>query len=364
MYLPYYNDTDRALVDMLGFVRLMEGVDTGMLQHYPNAAIHTVSTPDEEYAFLHEAAVIRYHGTLFASWYNCPEKELIGITPIRGRRSKDDGKTWGDIEVLAADESGKILYCPPVYGIENDTLYMFVNQMVAPDCMHALDLYVFDEEADAFRLLWSRPIPFKLNTNVVRLANGKLMLPGRIGELDGLPETPAVLISDTGHIDAEWRVVPLQKDRYLPDGERFEYPETAVFTKDNNVYLFARHDRNHVPLIYLSEDNGEHWVGPYAHNIPFSTSKIYAGTLSNGKNYVIGNLYPDRARLAIFFTAPGALKFTEGYILADAYTPGFENSNAFHYPVAYEEDGKLFVIFTNSYKDGTRGADLAVLPII
>lgn len=363
MYLPYYNDTDRALVDMLGSVKLLEGVDTGMIQPYPGTTFSTVSVPDEEYAFLHEAAVISYHGTLFASWYNCPQKELIGLTPIRGRRSKDGGKTWGEIEILAADESGKILYCPPVYGIDNDTLYMFVNQMVAPDHMHTLDLYVFDEEKDAFRLLWSRPIPFKLNTNVVRLSNGKLMLPGRIGEMDALPETPAVMISDSGRIDAEWRVIPLQKDRYLPDGERFVYPETSAFVKDSNVYLFARHDRNSVPLIYLSEDNGETWKGPFAHNIPFATSKIYAGTLSNGKNYVIGNLHPDRQRLAIFFTEPGALKFNEGYMIACPYTPGFEESTAFHYPVAHEEDGKLYVIFTRSYQNGTRGAELAILPV-
>ena len=46
--------------------------------------------------------------------------------------------------------------------------------MVSADHIHALDLFVFDEESDKFIQLWSKPIPFKLNTNVVKLNNGYL----------------------------------------------------------------------------------------------------------------------------------------------------------------------------------------------
>lgn len=34
-----------------------------------------------------------------------------------------------------------------------------------------------------------------------------VVLPGRIGELDGFSNTPAVLISDNGKINAEWCLV-------------------------------------------------------------------------------------------------------------------------------------------------------------
>ena len=50
--------------------------------------------------------------------------------------------------------------------------------------MHSLDLYVLNKKSDLFERLWSRPIPFKLNIDVVHLTNGKLMLPGRLAELD------------------------------------------------------------------------------------------------------------------------------------------------------------------------------------
>ena len=74
----------------------------------------------DEYQFLHEAAAIEFHGTVFAAWYNNREKELQGETVIRGRRSADGGKTWSDAELIAKDPEGKLLYCPPVFGICDD----------------------------------------------------------------------------------------------------------------------------------------------------------------------------------------------------------------------------------------------------
>ena len=78
--------------------------------------------PDDQFQFLHEAAIIEYHDVLYTSWYNCPKKELQGYTPICGKRSYDKGKTWTELEILCEDVTEKILYCPPVYGICDDRL--------------------------------------------------------------------------------------------------------------------------------------------------------------------------------------------------------------------------------------------------
>jgi len=355
-YLPFFREEDAGLADRLPSLRLL-GEE---IEEIPPeaAAAYDVSVPDGEYAFLHEAAVTEYRGTLFASWYNCPEKELFGRTPIRGKRSGDGGRTWSQPEIIADDPTGKILFCPPVYAAEGGGLYLFLNEMTAPDHIHALDLYRLDDRKGKFERLWSRPVPFKLNANTVRLPNGRLMLAGRTGELDGFPNTPAVLLSDSGRADEEWRLVKIAPDGNLPDGSKLVHPELCPAVRGDTVYMFCRDDERRVPLLYLSEDLGESWSGPCSHDIPFVNSKIYAGVLEDGRAYLVGNIERfDRTRLALYLTAPGTMRFEKRLLLAD------EPGRAAHYPVACESGGKLFVIYTSGPVGGVRGARIAAVDL-
>lgn len=366
--LPFYNEEDIKLLQMMPCQNLFcESIESIMMN---NTVLTTpVHLPDSEYTFLHEAAIIEYHGILFASWYNCPVLELQGHTPIRGCRSADGGKTWSEPEIIAEAPGSDILYCPPVYGICDDKLYLLLNQMVAPDHIHSLDLYILNQETDHFELLWSRPVPFKLNTNVYQLPNGKLMLPGRMGELDQFPNTPAVLISDNGRIDTEWRMVKIAENGYLPDGEQYVHPEISAVVLPDKIYMFCRNDRRSVPILYISEDNGESWSGPIAHNIPFINSKIYSGTLSDGRHYVVGNIMKqDRSQLALYLTDlsdhSGQLCFSEELILRNGNDPMYPNSCRWHYPCAIEYDRELKIICTVQYHDQSRGAALISVPLI
>ena len=355
---------DTCLYEMLPHMQFLKDVNPEKLEKSECVKHYEVAYPSEDFGFLHEAAIIEYHGTLFAAWYNCKRLELKGRTPIRYRTSKDGGKTWGAIKTVAEDVDGNILYCPPVFGITDDKLYMMLNQMVMADHMHSMDLYLYDEEKECFEELWSRPIPFKLNTNVMELSNGKLMLPGRIAKLDGFPNTPAVMLSDSGKMDAEWRLVNIQKDGNLPDGSKLVHPEISAIAENEKIYMFCRNDARNVPLVYLSVDHGEHWSGPYAHDIPLSDSKIYVGTLSDGRNYVIGNLYPERTRLAIFFSEPNEMRFTKGILLQDGFSEEFGYGSAWHYPAAFESDGKLYIIYTvNVNSKINRGAILSIIDL-
>ncbi len=355
-----YNDILLAVkMSGIGFI------DKNISKFKHDAEVVLVHEPDDRFGFLHEAAIIEYHGVLYASWYNCPKEELKGYTPICGKRSYDGGKTWTDLEVICEDKSGRIMYCPPVYGICDDKLYMIVNQMVAPDHMHALDLYVLNNQTDKFELVWSKPIPFKLNTNVVHLPNGKLMLPGRIGELDGFPNTPAVLISDSGKIDAEWRLVKIAENGDLPDGRKLVHPEISVMCVDNILYMFNRNDQRKVPLVYISKDFGENWSCAHNHDIPYVSSKIYAGNLSSGRNYLVANIDEfDRSKLAVYFTDKNSKNFNKKILLFDKENTNIKNATACHYPCAYESDGKLYIIATVSYSEWIRrGAVLFILDL-
>lgn len=356
--LPTYELEDIFSMMKMDSVRFCDGLQSNRKDDaFSYIQVHN---PDDGFGrFLHEAAIIEYNGVLFASWYNCDERELVGCTSIVGRRSYDGGESWTEAETLAEDKGGEILYCPPVHGVCDGKLYLLINQMVSPDHMHSLDLYVFNNDTEKFEFAWSRPIPFKLNTNVVCLPNGKLMLPGRIGDLDGFPTTPAVLISDSGKIDAEWRVIKVSEDEILPDGVELGHAETTVIVCKDKLYLFNRNDKRRVPLVYISDDFGETWSAPIIHDIPFVNSKIYGGNLSDGRSYLVGNTdYGDRSRLSLYVSEKNSLSFTRQYVLTDRNTLGGCIYQCF-YPAAAESDGMLNIIatatFTNDNGEVQRG---------
>lgn len=141
----------------------LSDLDMEKLSFHESTETFPLHMPDE-YQFLHEAAAIEFHGTVFAAWYNNREKELQDETVIRGRRSADGGKTWSDAELIAKDPEGKLLYCPPVFGICDDQLYLLINTMVSADHMHSLDLYSFDENDQKFHFRRRSPIPFNRNS--------------------------------------------------------------------------------------------------------------------------------------------------------------------------------------------------------
>lgn len=346
-------DKDMVLYSMMPRLTLLDGPYAEPCLDGENADTYPVTLADSRYSFLHEAAIIEYKGVLFNAWYNSRKMELMGETPIRFARSFDGGKTWTEPKVVANDDSGKLIYCPPVFGIDNGRLYMFLNEMIRGDHIHALDLYVYSEENDGFELVWSRPVPFKLNTNVYTLPNGKLMICGRIGELDKFPLTPAVLISDSGRIDAEWRVVKLQEDGRLPDGAEYIHPETTAIVCDGRVYVFSRNDRRALTTVYISEDNGESWSKPHSVDIPFSDSKIYSGTLRDGRNYLIGNLRPGRKKLVLYISKKKTMVFDRSIVLQDGLSEKLGWGLEWHYPCAVETDGKLYITYTSNI-DETR----------
>lgn len=192
---------------------LVDGnVNADNLKRDDTIEFYPVKMPDEKYSFLHESSIIEYDGLLFGAWYNCERVELSGRTPIRFSVSKDDGKTWSETQTAIDDPDGIFLYCPPVFGISDGMLYMLVNKMVASDYMRSIEILKFNKEIMNFEHVRTLPIPFKLNTNVVTLPNGKLLLTGRVGKPDGFPTKPAVLISDSGKIDTEWRLNKITKD--------------------------------------------------------------------------------------------------------------------------------------------------------
>ena len=344
------------------FSLLDANVKTESLKRDDTIEFYPLKMPDKKYSFLHESAIIEYEGMLFAAWYNCERVELSGRTPIRFSVSKDGGKTWSETQTAIDDPDGIFLYCPPVFGISDGILYMLVNKMVAADYMRSIEILKFNKKSLNFEFVRSLQIPFKLNTNVVTLPNGKLMLTGRVGKPDGFPTTPAVLISDSGKIDSEWRLNKITKDGKLPDGSEQIYPEISPILCDDKLYILSRNDIYRVPLIYISDNFGESFSGPFAFDIPIYPSKIYSGNLSDGRSYIIGNMYLGRKKLVLFLSEKGTINFNKAIVIQDGDNPDFTDGMMWHYPCAWESDGKLYIIYTVTLKDGKgRGAMLSIV---
>lgn len=364
--MRHYNEADRLLQSRLPHVELAPGLDMDKLILSPDVEVHEIFHPVPGSEFLHETAIVEFNGVLFAAWYSCPETELKGETPIVFSCSSDGGKTWSAPETVVTDPTGRILYCPPVFGVEDGKLYLLINEMVAPDHMHALDLYVFDEETRKFLPLWSRPVPFKLNTNIYTLPDGRLMLPGRVADPDEFPNTPALMTAD--RINSDWKLEYMAPDGNLPDGSKYIHPEQSAVLEGEDIWMFCRDDQRQVPLVYRGRPGGIWQL--YSHDIPFTNSKIYSGTLSDGRHYLIGNVYaegrPRRSRLVLLFSEPDELRFTSGIALQDGYSASLGyGGHQWSYPCAWESDGKLYVIYTGCVDDigNRRAAILSVVPL-
>lgn len=320
-----------------------------------------IRLPDEEFRFLHESAVIEFKGVLFAAWYSCPEKELQGYTPIHGARSFDGGKTWTEMVRWADDPTEQEMYCAPAFLVENGALYMFVNTMRGFDNINSLELYKWNETTNTFDKQWRRTMNFKMNANPVKLSNGKLVISGRTGEMGKNPLNPALLISDSATANGDWRIVQV-------DDTQVQAPETSVVEINKILYMFCRNEPGSVgtelsvaeaPLVYVSKDYGETWSQPATHDIPLRAVKLYAGTFSDGRNYVIGNIESSgRTRLAMYVSEPNSCRFTKRIVLYDTKDAPIENTVMCHYPCVYEQNGKVYITVTLNYDNTGLGDDL------
>ncbi len=100
------------------------------------------------------------------------------------------------------------------------------------------------------------------------------------------------------------------------------------------------------------------------HDIPYTSSKMYAGNLSDGRHYPVANVEVfDRSRLVLFLTEGDSPRFSKRLTLFDRNTAHHHEAVACHYPAAVECDGVLQIIATLNYTWERRGAVLFTVPL-
>jgi len=311
----------------------------------------------DEYSFLHDSTIVEHRGILFAAWYNCPEREIVDASVIRGRRSRDGGVTWSDVEVIAKDPKRKIFYVPNVFLSHKGTLWTFVLRMTGHDLPTQVEAFALDEAANRWEPKGFIAELFLPNCPPIRMSDGNFVMAGRMADLRGeKPLRPAVAISQGDQLLRPWKTVPLSAP-----GQTYACPETTLLVERYRLTAFYRRRRK-VELMSKSTDCGRTWTTPAETNFPVVYAKMFAGTLSTGQHYLLSNTpgrEHSRGLLTIAVTRPGEAVFSKMWKLRDGYATDLKAGPEWSYPSAIEHRGKLFVVYTSE----KHHCALSVIPI-
>ncbi len=315
------------------------------------------------YNFLHDAAIVEHKNILYTAWYNCPSGEMQESSLIRGRRSEDKGLTWSDIEIIASDNEKKgIMYVPVTFLSHNNILYAFISNMEGgADLVTRCEVFILNEKTNSWNSSGFIAGPFLPNCSPIKMENNNFIMAGRMANKPGeKPTIPAVAISHGDKLTEPWDIIPLNYNGKLPSGENPDFPETTLIVDGANIRAFVR-NHSQYPILFIGDDYGRTWSDPLVHNFPFASSKIYAGTLSTGQNYVLSNMVSKAYRdlLTISVSHPGKKQFSKVWKIRDGYSDELNAGPEWSYPSAIEYDGKLYVVYTSE----KHNCCLTIIPI-
>jgi len=137
-------------------------------------------------------------------------------------------------------------------------------------------------------------------------------------------------------------------------------PEQGTWyqTDDGVIWLYQRDGSMSLRLgLTWSYDGGETWTDLLRTDFPNSYSRAFAGQLSDGRYYIVGNNYDamlDRRHMLIALSDDGRL-FDRQYTLVEGDTTrrinGRHKEDGYHYPNCLVDDDRLLVIYSVNKED-------------
>lgn len=321
-----------------------------------------VHRADEEFPFLHDTMIAELSGRLFMAWYNCTEAEIVGRTVIRGRWSDDGGRSWSEPEIVAQPEPDSDRhYVPVTFQQKGREACAYVTVMRAHDRPEGYVCMRY--QGGEWVRVEGHGEPVLFNTLPVRLPDGRIAVGGRMAERAGdLPFLPIVAISE----DRAPAAFQIQRLPGPWDGGEYPlyYPETALLADAAGLTAISRNDGG-APYTWRSAD-GINWQGPFAAGLPVAPSKLCAGTLDDGRQYLIFNEKTeknDRSRLVMAVRSAPERDFDTLHLLRDGRDAALDAGPYWHYPCAVESGGTLFVSCTSSHTGTIRHGALLRIPV-
>lgn len=322
----------------------------------------------DAYNWLHGVALTFHENQFFTSFGHNRGRENTAGEEANGRISLDLGKNWSPRFQIDHGSESELAISHGTFLSHGKQLWAFHGAFYRNmEAIHT-KAYVLYQGTGSWQKMgsiigdgfWPMQEPQKL-------ANGNWIMAGLkvVDGIGGADNPPAVALCH-GQDLTEWRLVDIPRPSEIP-----MWGESTVIHHGKRVICIARY-RKPIALVSESHDFGETWSEVQLSNLPMSASKPYAGKLSTGHYYLIGNISADsgnkRAPLTIALSEPGIMQFDRVFFIRGAKHHGTGESHekaALSYPYAVEHEGHLYVGYSN---DGGRGAnrnsaELAILSI-
>jgi hypothetical protein len=285
---------------------------------------------------------------------------------IRGRSSADGGDTWSDTFTIAGKiSSAEEHYVPANLFAHDGRLCATVTEMAGKNLTTCLDLFIREgSDDDTWKLASRISHGFICNTPPIKMDNGNYISPCWMPMKQETPAFAATLISDGNDITKPWRC-SFMYDPLRSVAVRLRCPETTLSVNGSNITAYVRNDEG-PSCIFVSQDYGEHWNGPFINPMGVGNSKLYAGTLSNGKKYLIYNAergYFVRTLLVMAVAEPGEGTYSKVYKLFENESDELQRGSIWFYPCACELDGYLYAACTLQEAGNVRGVVVAKVPV-
>ena len=329
--------------------------------------VFKASTGDGSYN--HNPMLAEWKGVYWCAWHSCLADEAgLGQRVLIAR--SDDGREWtGPSLVADGDAKGGMLrllsgLCPC-----RDKLYAVIKKEWDParatnpgmsahnptKPSYTNDLWVSSDGVNWEVARDDHLDVVRVNENPRVTAEGRLMVGAtlrgmRPGVLLWLGDDPA----DVPDIIA----IPYEgaPDNYYAghDEGLFFYGESSWYTDDRGqIWMWHRDESGACCLgVAMSTDGGRTWTEVIRSDFPDSMSKVFAGRLSDGRFYLVGNatpMYMDRNFFALSLSDDGA-RFDRMYqLIADRAQQRFQGHlkcHGYQYPSCVVDGDRLLIAYS------------------